>query len=283
MYYILNRVFGSLNVFGFFLLSAQLLTFCFVDSVKRHPVAINVVATALLYSAWQMFSGFAYLIITSFEIPSGQKLSKEYDLVMDCSGQGVVIIFVSALLAMIVHLGFTMRSAFKPPSPQTEKQWTALLVSAPYFLSFLALGSLRPELAFSRFLGYLPTAISILTGLLDIIFFALFIHYRRIMQQAKAVAGGGFTLSFGIRLLILCIVRLAFTFVSLADTIVIPNIVPDRPTAAVSLLDDWDGLLSDIEPLVVGIFFLRKDVWLVWSSCILNRHKPGTDETWAVC
>jgi len=266
------RIFMALNIFSFLVLSAMLLTFCCSKTVKRHPIFVNLILVCAMSAAWLLFYDSAVLLL-----PQERWDELGVNTIINWQRDIVLLMFITAFMSLIIHLGFTLRQMFYPSSDRADTIRTVILLAVPYISGILPMAAVQTDPLFEKF-PFFIISFGVATTFLDVVLIGYYIRYRRYLKDMRS--DSGLTMSFGIRLLILCVLRFLSAALPLAEEIIFVNITPgdDSKTALFSRLSDAEILVEHAFPLFSAVFFCQHDILAFWFPWLRKRNESQASQ-----
>lgn len=146
-------------------------------------------------------------------------------------------------------------------SPNSAVARTTVLLILPYLSGILPMTSARSDPSFDKFPVF-TLAFSVVTISLDIILFVYYIRYRRRLNEMDIDTQ--LTLSFGIRLFILCLIRFLLTGLPLVEVILSFRSGNNYKEGTLAKLNDAELLVEHLFPLFSALFFCQQDTLKLW-------------------
>ncbi|KIJ32173.1 hypothetical protein M422DRAFT_783576 [Sphaerobolus stellatus SS14] len=260
-------VFLALNIISLLMLSAMLLTFSCSKAVKRHPVFINLILVCALSAAWLLFYDSAVLLL-----PPDVWNEQGVNTIINWQRDTILLMFITGFMSLVIHLAFTLRQIFHPISDRADLTRTILLIAAPYLSCLLPFAAVRPDPLFETF-PFFIISFGVATTFLDVVLIFYYFRYRSFLQEMSPATG--LTMSFGIRLLVLCLLRFFSAALPLAEEVIFVNLPSgdDSEDALFNRMSDAEILVEHAFPLFAAVFFCQKDILHFWFPCLVKNNQ----------
>ncbi|KAF8586627.1 hypothetical protein K439DRAFT_1631516 [Ramaria rubella] len=252
----------AVQLLGLASLSALLVT-VIVSQVHRHPVFVNFLCTYVLYGATTAFTHAVQSSLTP------EDYSRGVVLMIIVLVDSVRMIALTSTLNLVIHLWFTMRSAFHNESARVEKLRTVMLLVSSYTMGLVPLIELsyrsqRHSDVVMNIVSYLELAIGIITLVWDILLLLIFCNNRRVFKRVHMC--GIMTFSLLIRISVFCVFRLVFAAIFLVKL----GVVVGKPhSRAIPILGIMVGVTESLYPLLTFCLLgTQRDILSVWFSCL---------------
>ncbi|KAF8586643.1 hypothetical protein K439DRAFT_938510 [Ramaria rubella] len=172
---------------------------------------------------------------------------------------------LTSTLNLVIHLWFTMRTAFHNETPEIEKLRSLILLVSPYIMGLVPLAELSYRSASQynlefTIVGGFELAMVIASLIWDILLLFTFYTHRRIFRRVEMHRT--MSLSLLIRISTFCFFRLVFTVVLLVD---LGETTNGHSSASLVALGNISDVAESIYPLL-GFCLLgtQRDILQVW-------------------
>jgi len=260
-------------------IAALLFTVNLSETIHRHPVFINLLATLVMYSSVGTYARLAEIswatakpgIMKGYAHnntipPPGLDMANDmsdtvFDLFQTALQDILWTITQIATLNLILYVWFTMRSTLRADSARLEKRRTAFLIVMPYIFGSIPLIELIPSAGIygDITISIVQVTLILLTSAFDIVVLISFLRRRRLMKRVNVQDVTSFAVV--VKLLIFSLYGVVLSAILLAAGI-----------AGSPSLIFISQIAQSFSPMLAFLLLgLGRDILDVWLPCQIRK------------